>query len=97
MPDRPSSDVAFTDAVKAVQTRRRSRGLCAKVEACGGFRTSVTPELAAFLAGVDTAYLGRRTRSGSPMRSTEAAPVASSACWTGRRSALPIMPATGSM
>ena len=63
---RPSSDVAFTDAVKAVQTRRGSRAAFARAEARGGFRTDVTPELAAFLAGVDTAYLATASAAGQP-------------------------------
>jgi len=36
------------------------------MEARGGFRTGVTPELAAFLAGVDTAYLATATAAGQP-------------------------------
>ncbi len=66
MPQHPSSDVAFTDAVKAMQTQRGSRGMFAKVEARGGFRTGVTPELAAFLAQVDTAYLATANAAGQP-------------------------------
>ena len=62
----PSSDIAFTSAVKAVQTRRRSRELYAKVEARGGFRTEITEELVEFLAGVDTAYLATASADGQP-------------------------------
>ena len=63
---RPSSDVAFTDAVKAVQTQRGSRAAFVRAEARSGFRTGVTPELAAFLAGVDTAYLATASAAGQP-------------------------------
>ena len=66
MADRPSSDVAFTDAVKAVQTSRGSRSQYAKMEARGGFHTGVTPELAGFLAGVDAAYLATANAAGQP-------------------------------
>ena len=66
MPIAPSSDVAFTDAVKAEQARRGSRAQYAKMEARGGFRTGVTPELAEFLAGVDTAYLATASAAGQP-------------------------------
>jgi predicted pyridoxine 5'-phosphate oxidase superfamily flavin-nucleotide-binding protein len=61
-----SSDVAFSPAVKAVQSRRGSRGAHAKVEARGGFRTRVTPDLVAFLAGVDTAFLATASAAGQP-------------------------------
>jgi hypothetical protein len=40
------SDVAFTAAVKAVQTAKGSRKLYARVEGGGGWETSVTEELA---------------------------------------------------
>jgi len=61
-----SSDIAFTPSVKAVQTRRRSRDLYAKVEARGGFRTEITTDLVDFLAGVDTAYLATASAAGQP-------------------------------
>src|SRR5215204_4621617 len=61
-----SSDIAFTPAVKAVQARRGSRGAYAKVEAQGGFRTAITPDLVAFLAQVDTAYLATTSAAGQP-------------------------------
>ncbi len=63
---RPTNDIAFTPAVKAVQTRRGSRDLYAKVEVRGGFRTAVTEELAEFLTGVDTAYLATASADGQP-------------------------------
>jgi predicted pyridoxine 5'-phosphate oxidase superfamily flavin-nucleotide-binding protein len=62
----PSSDIAFTPMVKAVQTRRMSRDLYAKVEARGGFRTSVDEDLRLFLAEVDTAYLATASAEGRP-------------------------------
>lgn len=62
----PSSDVAFTPAVKEIQRRRHSRGLYEKMEARGGFRTGVTEDLAAFLATVDTAYLATASADGQP-------------------------------
>jgi predicted pyridoxine 5'-phosphate oxidase superfamily flavin-nucleotide-binding protein len=62
----PSSDIAFTPAVKAVQARRHSRDLYAKVEANGGFRTAIDEDLVLFLAGVDTAYLATANASGQP-------------------------------
>jgi predicted pyridoxine 5'-phosphate oxidase superfamily flavin-nucleotide-binding protein len=62
----PSSDVAFTPSVKAVQTRKGSRKLYARVEAQGGWDTSITPELAAFLAEQTTVYLATASAEGQP-------------------------------
>ena len=66
MTPRPSSDVAFTDAVKSMQARRNSRGQYARAEARGGFRTGVTPDLLAVLAETDTAYLATASAAGQP-------------------------------
>jgi predicted pyridoxine 5'-phosphate oxidase superfamily flavin-nucleotide-binding protein len=62
----PSSDVAFTPAVKAAQERRGSRGSYAKMEARGGFRTAITPDLAAFLGEARSFYLATASASGQP-------------------------------
>jgi predicted pyridoxine 5'-phosphate oxidase superfamily flavin-nucleotide-binding protein len=62
----PSSDIAFTQTVKAIQTARGSRAAYAKVEARGGFRTEIDDNLAGFLAGVDTAYLATANSAGQP-------------------------------
>jgi predicted pyridoxine 5'-phosphate oxidase superfamily flavin-nucleotide-binding protein len=61
-----ASDIAFTPAVKAVQTRRGSRGAYAKREAAGGFQTEITPDLVEFLSAVDTAYLATANAEGRP-------------------------------
>jgi predicted pyridoxine 5'-phosphate oxidase superfamily flavin-nucleotide-binding protein len=65
MPD-PSSDIAFTPTVKAVQTRRRSRAAYAAMEADGGFRTAIDETLTLFLAEADTAYLATANAAGQP-------------------------------
>ena len=62
----PSSDIAFTPTVKAVQTARGSRQSYARIEQHGGFRTAITEDLADFLAGIDTAYLATATAEGQP-------------------------------
>lgn len=62
----PSSDIAFTPTVKALQTERGSRAGYARMEEHGGFQTEVTADLAAFLATVDTAYLATVNASGQP-------------------------------
>jgi predicted pyridoxine 5'-phosphate oxidase superfamily flavin-nucleotide-binding protein len=64
--ERPSSDVAFSPAVKRLQTERGSRAAYARVEARGGFRTRVTDELRAFLALVDTAVIATASADGQP-------------------------------
>src|SRR6202040_3252538 len=43
-----SSDVAFTPAVKAIQTRKGSRDAYARAEERGGWRTEIDEDLSAF-------------------------------------------------
>jgi predicted pyridoxine 5'-phosphate oxidase superfamily flavin-nucleotide-binding protein len=62
----PSSDIAFTPVVKALQTRHHSRDRYAAMEARGGFRTALTADLATFLSEVDTAYLATASAAGQP-------------------------------
>lgn len=62
----PSSDIAFTPSVKAIQERRGSRAGYAAMEAKGGWQTTVTPDLAAFLADRDSAYLATASADGQP-------------------------------
>jgi uncharacterized protein len=61
-----SSDIAFTPSVKSVQTRKGSRKAYARVEAHGGWATTITPELAAFLADQTTVYLATASAQGQP-------------------------------
>jgi len=61
-----SSDVAFTPAVKAVQTRKGSRHAYAHVEENGGWRTEVDENLAAFLAHANSFYLATVNAEGQP-------------------------------
>jgi predicted pyridoxine 5'-phosphate oxidase superfamily flavin-nucleotide-binding protein len=63
---KPTSDVAFTAAVKAVQERRGSRAAYARLEALGGFQTEITDELTRFIADRDSAYLATASASGRP-------------------------------
>jgi predicted pyridoxine 5'-phosphate oxidase superfamily flavin-nucleotide-binding protein len=62
----PSSDIAFTPTVKAIQARRGSREAYERLEQRGGFRQGITPELAAFIAGLDSVYLGTASADGQP-------------------------------
>ena len=63
---RPSSDVAFTPTVKAIQAERGSRSGYAKMEAKGGWRTAITSDLAAFLGQVRSFYLATANAEGHP-------------------------------
>ncbi|THD57266.1 MAG: pyridoxamine 5'-phosphate oxidase [Bradyrhizobium sp.] len=61
-----SSDVAFTPAVKAIQTRKGSRDAYAHVEARGGWRTEIDDNLAAFLAQANSLYFATASADGQP-------------------------------
>jgi predicted pyridoxine 5'-phosphate oxidase superfamily flavin-nucleotide-binding protein len=61
-----SSDVAFTLAVKAIQTRKGSRETYARAEQNGGWRTEVDENLAAFLADANSFYFATATAHGQP-------------------------------
>jgi predicted pyridoxine 5'-phosphate oxidase superfamily flavin-nucleotide-binding protein len=62
----PSSDVAFTDSVKAVQERMGSRAAYARVEARGGFRVEVDDELAEFVAQQRSFFFATANAAGQP-------------------------------
>jgi predicted pyridoxine 5'-phosphate oxidase superfamily flavin-nucleotide-binding protein len=64
--NRYPSDIAFTPAVKAVQERRGSRRGYAKMEDTRGWQTTVTPELAAYIAERDSFYLATASADGQP-------------------------------
>lgn len=59
------SDIAFTPAVKQIQTAKGSRPSYRKVEQ-RGWKTEVTPDLAEFVAGLDMFYLGTASADGQP-------------------------------
>lgn len=61
-----SSDVAMTDAVKAMQTRKGSRHGYARMEQRGAWETRITPDLAAFIAGLNSVFLGTASAGGQP-------------------------------
>lgn len=60
------SDVAFTPAVKAAQTRLGSRPLMARAERERPWRTVVTEDLAQFLGHIDSFFLATATADGQP-------------------------------
>ena len=61
-----SSDVAFTPAVKTIQTRKGSREAYAHVEQRGGWRTEIDEDLAARLAETNSLYFATSTADGQP-------------------------------
>jgi predicted pyridoxine 5'-phosphate oxidase superfamily flavin-nucleotide-binding protein len=61
-----SSDIAFTQTVKAIQTEKGSRSGYARMELAGGWETRVTPQLAEFLAHLDMFYLATSNAEGQP-------------------------------
>jgi predicted pyridoxine 5'-phosphate oxidase superfamily flavin-nucleotide-binding protein len=61
-----SSDVGFTPAVKAIQTRKGSRDGYADVEARGGWRTEIDEKLAGFLTETNSLYFATASANGQP-------------------------------
>jgi len=60
------SDIAFTDSVKAQQTRMGSRRAYAHMEQSSGWQTRITPELAEFIATRNSMYLATANAAGQP-------------------------------
>lgn len=61
-----SSDVAFTPAVKEIQSRKGSRANYARVEENGGWQTEVTDNLAEFIAAQTSFFLATVNAAGQP-------------------------------
>lgn len=61
-----SSDIAFTPTVKAIQTRKGSRGGYAGMERRGSWQTTITPDLAAFIAAQTSVFLATANADGQP-------------------------------
>lgn len=60
------SDVAFTPGVKAIQSRKGSRDAYARMETQGGWATTITAELAEFIAGQTSVFLATANAEGQP-------------------------------
>ena len=60
------SDIAFTPAVKAIQQRKGSRHGYERMENGRGWQTTVTHELADFLAELDMFYFGTANAQAQP-------------------------------
>jgi uncharacterized protein len=61
-----SSDVAFTPAVKAIQSQKGSRKGYASMEQRGSWETHITPDLAEFIADQTSVFLGTASHDGQP-------------------------------
>jgi predicted pyridoxine 5'-phosphate oxidase superfamily flavin-nucleotide-binding protein len=62
-----ASDVAFTPAVKRIQTERGSRAAYARMETMrGGFAAELTADVIAFIADRKSAYLATANAQGQP-------------------------------
>ena len=72
---KPPSDVAFTSSVKAVQTAKGSRKGYARMEQGRGWRTTVSPDLAEFIAQLDMFYLATASADGQPYVQHRGGPV----------------------
>jgi predicted pyridoxine 5'-phosphate oxidase superfamily flavin-nucleotide-binding protein len=61
-----SSDVGFTPAVKAIQSRKGSREAYARVEERDGWRTTIDDDLAAFIGEQTSFFLATASAEGQP-------------------------------
>jgi predicted pyridoxine 5'-phosphate oxidase superfamily flavin-nucleotide-binding protein len=61
-----SSDVAFTPAVKEIQSRKGSRRGYAQMEEGKSWETTITPGLAAFIAEQTSIFFATATKEGQP-------------------------------
>jgi uncharacterized protein len=62
----PPSDVAFSDSVKAVQTRLGSRKAYARLETGDGWETTISPDLAAFIGDQISFFMATANAVGQP-------------------------------
>ena len=65
-PHRIPSDVAFTPAVKAVQSRLGSRSAYARMEASGGWETEIDERLADFIGRQRSLFFATAAADGQP-------------------------------
>lgn len=61
-----SSDIAFTPAVKALQTKNGSRKAYARMEDAGGWETEINDDIAAFIAAQTSFFLATANPDGQP-------------------------------
>lgn len=62
----PASDIAFTPAVKAMQSRLGSRAAYERMESGGGWECRITPDLARFIALQTSIFMATANAQGQP-------------------------------
>lgn len=70
-----TSDIAFTPAVKAIQTRKGSRNGYARMEQGGSWESSITPDLQDFIALQTSFYMATVNSEGQPYIQHRGGPV----------------------
>jgi predicted pyridoxine 5'-phosphate oxidase superfamily flavin-nucleotide-binding protein len=60
------SDIAFTPTVKAIQQRKGSRANYERMETGRGWSTTITPDLADFIAAQTSVFFGTASADGQP-------------------------------
>jgi len=60
------SDVAFTPAVKSIQARKGSRHAYSRMEEGAGWQTTITTDLAEFIAAQTSVFMATANASGQP-------------------------------
>jgi predicted pyridoxine 5'-phosphate oxidase superfamily flavin-nucleotide-binding protein len=65
-PGRPPSDVAFSDSVKAVQSRLGSRKAYARLETGDGWEATISPDLEAFIGDQISFFMATANALGQP-------------------------------
>ncbi|MBX9945581.1 MAG: pyridoxamine 5'-phosphate oxidase family protein [Reyranella sp.] len=65
-PNTYASDIAFTPSVKAIQSSRGSRSSYARMETGGSWKTTITPDLAAFIAAQTSILFATASGDGQP-------------------------------
>lgn len=61
-----ASDVGFTPTIKAIQERKGSRQIYARMEEGGSWRTTISPDLADFIAAQTSIFLATASADGQP-------------------------------
>jgi predicted pyridoxine 5'-phosphate oxidase superfamily flavin-nucleotide-binding protein len=61
-----SSDVGFTPSIKAIQERKGSRQIYARMEEGGSWQTAISPDLADFIAAQTSIFLATASADGQP-------------------------------
>lgn len=61
-----ASDAAFSPAIKAVQARKGSRDAYRRMEERGSWQSTITPDLAAFIAAQTSVFLASASADGQP-------------------------------